>query len=62
MNPTTNPATDPIRDATDRRLAAYADLAPFIPSGAKITGRKRSSHSRTHSLGMNGKRRSRDAR
>jgi hypothetical protein len=53
---------DAIAAATARRLAENAAFGDWVPTGAKITGRKRSTHSKTHSLGMNGKRRSRDAR
>jgi hypothetical protein len=53
---------DAIAAATARRIEENARFGDWVPTGAKITGRKRSTHSKTHSLGMNGKRRSRDAR
>lgn len=60
----TNSTPDPIAAATARRIASYAELAPIddLLDAPKRTTRRRSRHSVTHSLGMNGKRRSRDAR
>lgn len=62
MNPMTNPTTAALDAALARRRADEANFGDWVPTNAKITGRKRSRHSVTHSLGMNGKRRTRDAR